>query len=159
MIWDWVEGDVLICDERRDPVSVSWAQVVLAEGIGSLMEIGTRYVADCEGDVPLRAHLPYISDASLKEGILAPASLKDCESSLVIAKQVEELVHELWGPQLDGKCGVESLEVAAGGVAPEYPRREGSMIRSASCEGSAAGHASIDVELYQEPVILVKCHR
>ena len=64
-------------------------------------------------------------------------------------------MHELWGPQLDGQCGVESLEVADAGVVPEYPRWEGSMIGSARHEGSAAGHASIDVELYRVPVILV----
>ena len=29
------------------------------------------------------------------------------------------------------------------------------MVRSARCEGSAARHAGIDVELYQVPVILV----
>ena len=92
-----MEGDALICDERRDPVQVSWAQVVSAEGVGSLLEVGTRYVADCEGDVPLYAHLPYISGASLEEGILAPSSMKDGESSLVVAEQVEELVRELWG--------------------------------------------------------------
>ena len=86
--------------------------------------------------------------------MLAPAGLKDGDSSLVVADQVEELVRKLWGPQLDGQCGVECLEVADEGVVPEYSRREGSMTGSASHEGSAAGHASIDVELYQVPVIL-----
>ena len=150
-----MEGDALICDERQDPVPVSLSQVVSAEGVGSLLEVGTRYVADCEGDVPLREHLPYISGASLEEGVLAPASLKDGDSGLVVAEQVEKLVHKLWGPQLDGQCGDESLEVADGVVVPEYPWRKGSMIRFASYEGSAARHASIDVELYQVPVILV----
>ena len=86
---DWVEGDALICDKRRDTVPVSWAQVVLAEGIGSLREVGARYVAVCEGDVPLRAHLLYVSGPSLEEGILLLASLKDGDSGLVIAEQVE----------------------------------------------------------------------
>ena len=117
--------------------------MVLAEGVGSLLEAGTRYVADCEGNVPLCTHLPYISGTSLKEGILALgilvlASLKDCDSCLDVAEQVEELVHELWGPQLDGQCGVESFEVADEGVFPEYPRQEGSVIGSASREGSTA---------------------
>ena len=41
------------------------------------------------------------------------------------------------------------------GVILKYPRRKGSMIDSACCEGSAARHASIDVEVYWVPVILV----
>ena len=45
------------------------------------------------------------------------------------------------------------------GVIPEYPRREGSVICSASCEGSTAGHACIDVELYWVPAILVNDER
>ena len=99
-----------------------------AEGIGSLLEVGTGYVADCEDDVPLHTHLPYISGTSLEEGILALAGLKDDDSRLVVAEQVEELVHELWGPELDGQCGVERLEVADGGgrgrgVVQVYPRR------------------------------------
>ena len=57
--------------------------------------------------------------------------------------------------QLDGLCSIESLEVADKGVVQEYHRREGSMIGSAGCEGSAARHASIDVEVYRVPVILV----
>ena len=155
MIWDWVEGDALICDERRDLVPVSWPQVVSAAGVGSPLEVGTWYVADCEGHVPLRAHLPYISGASMETGILAPASLKDGDNSLVVAEQVEDLVRKLWGPQLDGQCSIESLEVADEGVVPEYPRREGNVIGSACCEGSTARHASVDVELYRVPVILV----
>ena len=47
MIWDWVEGDALICEEGEDPVPVSWTQVVSAESVGSLLEVSTRYVADC----------------------------------------------------------------------------------------------------------------
>ena len=60
-------------------------------------------------------------------------------------------MHKLWGPLLDGQHGVESLEVADEGVGLEYPRQEG----SASHEGSTAGHAHMDVELYQVHVILV----
>ena len=63
-------------------------------------------MADCEGDVALRARLPYISGTSLEEGILAPTSLKDGDSGLVVTEQVEELVCQLWGPQLDGQCGI-----------------------------------------------------
>ena len=131
--------------------------MVSAEGVGSLLEVSTRYahVANGEGDVSLHTRLPYISGASLEERVLAPAGLKDGDSSLVVAEQVEELVCELWGPQLDRQCGVESLEVADGRVGPEYPKRKGGVVRSASCEGSAARHAGIDVELYQVPVILV----
>ena len=92
MIWDWVEGDALICEERRDPVPVGCAQVVSAEGIGGLLEVCTWYVADCESDVPLCVCLPYVSGASLEEGILTPAGLKDCDSGLVVTEQVEELV-------------------------------------------------------------------
>ena len=51
---------------------------------------------------------------------------------------MDELVHELWSPQLNGQCGIESLKVADEGVVPEYPRREGGMIGSTGCEGSAA---------------------
>ena len=130
--------------------------MVSAEGVGSLLEVGTRYyVADCEGDVSLCACLPYISGASLDEGIIAPTGLKDGDSGLVVAEQVKDLVDDLWGPQLDVQCGIESLEVQDEGVVPESPRREGSIIDSASHEGSAAGHASINVELYRVLVILV----
>ena len=126
-----------------------------AEGVGSFLEVGTRYVADCKGDVPLRARLPYVSSASLVEGILAAAGLKDGGGGLFVAEQVDELVRELRSPQLDGQCSIESLEVADEGVVPEYPRCEGSVIGSACCEGSPAGHASVDVEVYSVPVILV----
>ena len=105
--------------------------------------------------VLLHPRLQYISGANLEEESLPLAGLKVGDSSLVVAEQVEELVHELCGPQFDGQCSVETLEVADDGVVPEYPRREVSMIGSASCEGSTFGHASIDVELYQVPVILV----
>ena len=102
MIWDWVEGDALICEKRRDPVPVSWTQSVPAEGIGSLLEGGTRYVVDCEGDVPLCTHLTYISGTSLEEQNLAPADLEDCDIGLVVTEQVEELMCELGSPHLDG---------------------------------------------------------
>ena len=68
---------------------------------------------------------------------------------------MDELVHELRSPQLDGQWGIESLKVADEGVVPEYPRWEGGVIGSAHCEASAAGHASIDVQVYRVPVILV----
>ena len=97
-----MEGDALICEKGRDPVPVSCTQVVSAEGVGSLLEVGTQYVADCKGDVPLRTRLLYISGASLEERILALAHLKDGDGGLVVAEQVEELVCELWGPQLNG---------------------------------------------------------
>ena len=42
-----------------------------------------------------------------------------------------------------------------GGFSQSTLGEEGSMIPSATCEGSAAGHASIDVELYWVPVTLV----
>ena len=76
--------------------------MVSAEGVSSLLEVCTLYVANCEGDVPLCAHLPYISGAGLEEGILAVARLKDGDNGLVVAEQVKELVRELWGSQLDG---------------------------------------------------------
>ena len=91
-------------------------EVVSTEDVGSLLEMGTWYVADCEGDVPLCAFLPYIPGASLEERILAPAGLEDGDSGLVVAEQVEKLVCELWDRQLDGQCGVKSLEVAGGGL-------------------------------------------
>ena len=62
---------------------------------------------------------------------------------------------ELWCTQLDGQCGVENLKVVDEGVVPEYPRREGSLMGSASHECSAARHESVDVELYWVLVILV----
>ena len=49
------------------------------------------------------------------------ASLKDGDSGLVVAEQVEELVCELWCPQFDGQHCVESLEVADGGDCPGVP--------------------------------------
>ena len=66
----------------------------------------------CEGDVPLGASQPNLSSASLEEGILASAGLKDGDCSLVVAEEVNELVGELWSPQLDGQCDVESLKMA-----------------------------------------------
>ena len=45
--------------------------------------------------------------------------------------------------------------MADGRVGPKYPKRKGGMVHSASCEGSAARHVGIDVELYWVPVILV----
>ena len=126
-----------------------------AEGFSSFLEVGIQYVADCEGDVSLCAHLSYISGVSLEEGILVPASLKDGDRGLVVAEQVEQLVRKLWSPQLDVQCIVESLEVTDEGVVPEYPRREASMIGSSRCEGSTTGHASVNIEVYQVPAILV----
>ena len=102
-------------------------------------------MADCEGDVPLSACLPYISGTSMQERVLAQASMKDDDSRLVIAEQVDELVCELWSPQLDGQSGIESLELTNRRVVLEYPRRECSMVGSASCEGSAARHAGVNV--------------
>ena len=46
------------------------------------------------------------------------ASLKDGDSGLVVAEQVNELVRALGSPQLDGQCDVESLEMAVEGVVP-----------------------------------------
>ena len=43
-------------------------------------------MANCEGDVPLHTCLPYLPGASLEEGILALASLKDGDSGLVVAE-------------------------------------------------------------------------
>ena len=116
MIEDRVEGDALICNERRDPVPLRLAKVIAAEGIGSFLEVGTRYAANWESDVPLHARLPYISGASLEEGVLTPAGLKDGDCGLVVAEQVDELVCEMRSPQLDGQCSVESLKVADEGV-------------------------------------------
>ena len=56
-------------------------------------------MADCGGDVPLCSCLPYISNTSLQERVLALAGLKDDDSGLVIAEQVDELVCELGSPQ------------------------------------------------------------
>ena len=66
-----------------------------------------------------------------------------------------ELVCELWNPPLDGQSSIESLKVTNGRVAPEYTRRESSMLCSASCDGSTARHAGIDVELDRVPAILM----
>ena len=41
------------------------------------------------------------------------------------------------------------------GVVQEYPRWEGGVIGSPCYESSAAGHASIDVQVCRVPVILV----
>ena len=112
-------------------------------------------MTDCEGDVPLCACLPYISSTSLRGQILASASLKDDDSRLVITEQVEELVCELGSPPLDGQSGIESLEVTNGRVALEYTRRDGSIVCSASCEGSAARHAGINVNLDWVSAILM----
>ena len=65
------------------------------------------------------------------------------------------LVCELWRSHLDGQTGIESLKVTDGRIGLKYPRREGSMVCSASCECSAAKHAGINVELYRVPAILV----
>ena len=62
---------------------------------------------------------------------------------------------ELRSPQLDDQCSIESLEMADEGVVPEYPRQEGDMVGFACCEGSAARHAGIDVQVYRVPLILV----
>ena len=48
--------------------------------------------------------------------VLATASVKDDDSSLVITELVEQLVCELGSPQLDGQSGIESLEVTNGMV-------------------------------------------
>ena len=112
-------------------------------------------MANCERDVPLCTCLPYISSISLQEWVLSPTGLKDDDSSLVIAEQVDELVCKLGSQQLDGQSGIESLKVTHGRVAPEYPRREVSMVGSATCEGSTARHAGIDVELDRVPAILM----
>ena len=76
--------------------------MIAAESVGCFLETGTRYVTDCEGDIPLGAHLPNLSGASLEEGILALTGLKDGDSGLVVTEEVNELVRELSSPQLDG---------------------------------------------------------
>ena len=129
--------------------------MIAAEGIGCFLEMGTQYVTDCECDVLLHARMPYLSGASLEEGIPAPASLKDGESGLVVGEQVDELVRELRSPQLDGQCGVESLEMADEGIVSKYPGCEDGMIGSSCCDGSTTGHAGVDVQVYQMPVVLV----
>ena len=90
-----MDGDVLVCDERGDTVLIRLAHVIATEGVGRFLEVGTWYVADCEGDVPLRAHLPNLSGTGLEEIILAPSGLKDVDSGLVVVVQVDELVCEL----------------------------------------------------------------
>ena len=112
-------------------------------------------MADCEGDVPLRARVPNLSSTGLEEIILAPSGLKDVDNSLVVAIQVDELVRKLRSPQLEGQCSIESLEMADEGVVPEDPGQEGGVIGSARCEGSTAGHAGVNVQVYRVPVILV----
>ena len=74
--------------------------VMREEGVGGLLEVGTRYVAYCEGDVPLHARLPYISGTSLEVRNPCPAGLIDGDNGLVLAEQVEELVHEQWAHSL-----------------------------------------------------------
>ena len=76
-------------------------------------------MADCEGDVSLCTHLPYISGTSLEEWVLPPTGLIDDDSSLVVVEQVQQLVCKLGSPQLDGQSGIESLEVTNGGL-PQY---------------------------------------
>ena len=83
-----------------------------------------------------------------------PAGLKDAVSSLVVAEELDELVRELRSPQLDGQCGIESFEMADEGVVLQYPGQECGMIGSASCDGSAAGYAGINIQVNQVPVIL-----
>ena len=46
--------------------------------------------------------------------------VQDGDSGLVVAEQLEELVCELWGPQLDGQSGIESHKVIDGRVGQEY---------------------------------------
>ena len=48
-----------------------------------------------------------------------------------------------------------SLEVTNGTFAPEYPRREVSIVCSASCEASTDRDAGINVELDQVPAIVM----
>ena len=54
---------------------------------------------------------------------------------------------ELGSQQLDGQSGIDTLEVTDWRVVPEYAMREGSIVCAASCVGSTARHAGIDVEL------------
>ena len=103
-------------------------------------------MADCKGDVSLCACLPYI---------LALTSLKDDDCGLIITEQVEKLVFELGSPQLDGNSGIETLEVTHVRVFPAYTGRVCSMVHSASCEGSTAKHAGINVELDRIAAILM----
>ena len=65
--------------------------MVSAEVVSSLLERGTQYVADCEGDVPLHTRLPYISGATLEEQILAPAGLEDDDSGLAVGVRTVEI--------------------------------------------------------------------
>ena len=61
-----------------------------------------------------------------------------------------------WGAhKLDGQSGIGSLKVTNGRVALKYSRREGSMVGSASYEGSAVRHSGIDVDLDRVPAILM----
>ena len=150
-----MEGDSLIRDKRSDHVLIRLAQLIAAEGIGCFLEMGTRYVTICECDIPLRAHLPYLSGASLKEGILAPAGLKDGDSGLGVTEQVDELAREVRSPQLDGLCGIESFEMADEWFVSKYPGWEGGMVGSACCDGSTAGHVGVNVQVYRVSVVLV----
>ena len=112
-------------------------------------------MAHYEGDVQLCVFLPYIPGTSLQEWVLAPASLKDDVCGLIISEHVEKLVCELGSPQLDGQSSFESLEVTNERVAPDYTGRKSSMLCSASCKGSTARLADVDVELEQVPAILM----
>ena len=64
---------------------------------------------------------------------------------------MEKLVCELGSTQVDGQSSIESLEVKNGRVAPEYAGREGNMVHSASCEGTTARHADVDIDLDRVP--------
>ena len=76
-------------------------------------------MADDEGDLPLCACLPYIPGTSLQEWVLATASLKDDDCSIIIPEQGKKLVCELGSPQFVGKCGIERLDMTDWRVAPE----------------------------------------
>ena len=103
--------------------------MVSAEVIGSLLEGGTQYVPTARV-MSLYAYIYHIFGTSLEERGLAPAGLEVDGNSLVVAEQVEELVCEVGSPQVDG----HSLKLTNGSVVPEYHRREGSVVRSLSCE-------------------------
>ena len=104
--------------------------MIATEGVGRFLEVGTRYVADGKGDVPLCVRLPDVSGAGLEEVILAPPRLKDVDSGLVVTVQVDELVHEVRSPQLECLCHAESLEMVDEGFVVEYSGRDGGVIGS-----------------------------